>query len=178
MDLTSLLALIISTILVLAAGIFMAFELYVTIIGHLKGAPFVKSGKKNIATMLELAQIKKGDAVVDLGSGDGTLCIESAQRGASAFGVEINPFLVRISQWKATRAGVGNKVKILKKNFWDYPLTDINVVFLYLWPETLERLEKKLRQELKPGSRIISNNFPIKGWTAAEEKNHVYLYRV
>lgn len=128
--------------------------------------------------MLELADIKAGETVVDLGSGDGTLCIEAAKRGANAVGIEINPFLVRISRWRAKRAGVAGQVNVIKKNFWNCPLTDIDVVFLYLWPETLERLEKKLREELKPGSRIISNNFPIKNWAPIAEKNHVYLYPV
>lgn len=177
MDFSTLIPLLASTGLVLASAVFLLFELYATIIGHMKGAPFVKSGKKNILAMLDLAKIAPGEKIVDLGSGDGALCIEAARKGATAIGIEINPFLVRISRWRAKRAGVAERASFLKENFWNYPLGDINVVLLYLWPETLERLKDKLGRELVSGSRVVSNNFPIKGWTPVAEKNHVYLYR-
>lgn len=169
-------AFIISATLVAAAGVFLLFVIYATVIGHFKGAPFVKSKKGNIDMMLELAEIKAGEKVIDLGSGDGALCIKAAQLGATAIGVEINPFLVLVSRWKAKRAGVADKVRIIKEDFRNYSLRDIDAVFLYLWPETLELLKEKFAKELKPGSRIISNSFPIKGWTPVIEKDHIYLY--
>lgn len=171
-------AIVISFLLVLAAGIFLLFVIYATVVGHFKGAPFVKSGKGNIKVMLELAEIKVGEKVIDLGSGDGTLCIEAAKAGAIAVGIEFNPFLVLLSRWKARKAGLSDNVHIIRTDFRRYPLSDASVVFLYLWPETIDLLKEKLARELKPGSRIVSNSFPIKGWTSVVERERVYLYPV
>lgn len=152
-------------------------EIYFVFVGHWKGAPFVKSKKEKIVTMLEFAKITAGETVYDLGSGDGELVIEAARRGARAIGIEINPFLVFYSRYRARRLGLPNAV-FLKKDFRKQNLKNANVVFLYLWPSTLEKLKEKLFSELKPDTRIISNGFPISGWRAILEKDGVYLYQI
>ncbi len=159
-----------------SAILFLVIEIYAVIIGHLAGAPFVRSRKEKIKTMIELAQLKPRETVLDLGSGDGSIVIEAAKSGAHAVGIEINPFLVWYSRWRIKRAGLENRAQIIQKNFCDFTLNDADVIFLYLWPSTIEKLKEKLRRELKPEARIVSNGFPIKGWNPIMEKDKVYLY--
>lgn len=173
-----ILFLIFSIGVVFSALLFLVFLLSVTVIGHYFGAPFIRSDKKKIKTMLDLAEIKPDNVVVDLGSGDGSLVIEAAKQGARAVGIEINPFLVWYSQWRARRLGVHNNASFMRKNFRRYPLKEADVVFLYLWPSTIEELKHKLAHELKPGARIISNSFPIPEWTAIMKRDNTYLYEM
>lgn len=165
-----------SLLLVLFGMVFFIFEVYVIIIGHLKGGPFIRSAKKRIATMLELAAIQPGERVVDLGSGDGTLVLEAARRGAYATGVEINPFLVWYTRLRIKKAGLSGRASVIRGDLWRYPLSDTDVVLLYLLPSTMEKLKEKLARELPPHARIVSNAFILPDWTPAVEKNSVFLY--
>ncbi len=169
----SLLALLV----VVFAALFVILEFSVIIINHYKGAPFVRSRKEKIKTMLELADIKPGDKVVDLGSGDGIIVFECARLGAKATGIEVNPFLVWYSRFCAKQNHLMSKVNFIRKNFRDVHLGEFDVIFIYLWPSTIESLKQKLVQELKPDTRIISNAFPILRWVPIKEKNKVFLYQ-
>ena len=146
------------------------------IFGDIKGAPFVRSKREKIAIMLELAEIKANDSIIDAGSGDGTILLEAAQRGARGIGIEINPFLVWYSRIRARYAGFAKTLSFEKKDFALSSFQNADIVFLYLWPHTVEKLKEKLFRELAPEARIISNSFPIKGWTPVKEKAGVYLY--
>lgn len=165
----SLLALLVTIL----ATFFIILEFSVIIVSHYRGAPFVRSRKDRIESMFELADIKAGEFVVDLGSGDGTLVVKAAKLGARAHGVEVDPFLVSYSRWK-TR--IYKNAKIERENIYNYPLRNADVIFVYLLPETLDKIKGKLEREAKPGTRIISNAFPIPGWIPAKEKNNVFLY--
>ena len=160
----------------LAAALFLVIEIYAVIVGHLKGAPYVRSKKEKIETMLELAQVKPGETVTDLGSGDGSILIEAAQQGAMGVGVEVNPFLVWHSRRHIRKAGLEDKIKIIKRDFREHHLGNTDVVFLYLWPSTLEELQEKFLRELKPGTRIVSNGFPLTHLKPLGLKNGVYIY--
>lgn len=167
----SLLALLVTIL----AMFFIILEFSVVIVGHYKGAPFVRSRKDKVRTMIELAGIKPAEFVIDLGSGDGTLVIEAAKRGAKAVGVEFNPFLVWYSRYQIRRHK-NLRAKIIREDLYNYPLHDADIIFVYLLPETLNRLKGKLEKEVKPGTRIVSNAFPIPGWIPAKEKDNVFLY--
>lgn len=169
---------VLSVALVLFAAFFLLLEFYVVVVGHLKGAPFVRSSRQKIEIMVELAGIKPGEIVVDLGSGDGSILLEAAKQGARGIGIEINPFLVWYSKWRVKRARLTERIKIIRGSFWNYPLHEADAVFLYLWPNTIEKLKEKFYRELKPGARLISHGFPISEWTASAEKNGVFAYFV
>lgn len=158
--------------------LFITLEFYVGVIGYIKGAPFVPSKPERIATMIDLANLKKGMRVVDLGSGDGSILIAAARHGAIAFGVEMNPFLIPYSRWRARRAGVSDRTTFIRGNIKDCPIHDMDVVFLYLLPSLLKKVSGKLSSELKPGACVISNAFPISEWTPVIEKNGVFMYRI
>ena len=174
------LILLIIAILLLGSIAFMVFIFSVTIWADLKGAPFVRSRKDRIKTMLELADIQTGTRVLELGSGDGTLLITAAQRGADAEGIEINPFLVWYSKYRIRKLGLQANTRVAQQNLFDISLTDKNpdVIFLYLLPTTLKQIKEKFLTELAPHTRIVSNGFRIDGLTPVAEKNNVYTYHV
>jgi len=179
MGLISFIAFLISvSAIILFAVLFLIFEIYVVVIGQLKGAPYVSSDRKKIELMLELAGIRPDELVVDLGSGDGSLVREAASRGARAVGIEVNPFLVYYSRWRIKRSGLAEKAQIIHGDLRRYPLQEADALFVYLLPKTLLKLKEKFIKELKPGARIISNGFPIPGWHPQLSKNGVFRYSV
>jgi SAM-dependent methyltransferase len=115
--------------------------------------------------MLELASVKKADLVYDLGSGDGRILITAAKKyGCKAVGIEIEPELVKLSRDRAKKEGVERLVSIEQKDIYTVDLREANVVTLYLLPEQLKRLMPQLKT-LKPGSRIVSHQFELPGFT-------------
>jgi SAM-dependent methyltransferase len=118
-----------------------------------------------VIEILRLAQGGPGDLVYDLGSSDGRIPIAAARDfGARGVGIELDPDLVAESVRNARRAGVDGRTRFLKENIFDADLSEASVVVVYLSPELNLRLRPKLLAELKPGSRIVSHDFPIGDW--------------
>ena len=171
-------AAILAIIIALFSILFITLEFYVGIVGRIKGAPFVASKPDRIRTMVALANIREGMRAIDLGSGDGSIVIATARLGAIATGVEMNPFLIPYSRWRARRAGVHERTTFIHGEIKNVPLHDADVIFVYLLPNLLARISKKLSSELKTGAHVISNGFPINGWTPVQKKDGVFLYRI
>jgi cyclopropane fatty-acyl-phospholipid synthase-like methyltransferase len=115
--------------------------------------------------MLELAGVSAEDVVYDLGSGDGRIVILAAQKyGARGVGVELQPGLVQMSRQAAQQSGVADRATFVEDSFFHADISDATVVILYLWPSVNDRLEAKLRRELRPGTRIVSHAFGIGNW--------------
>ncbi len=145
------------------------------IIGFI-GAPYYPSARKRVKKMIELANLKKGDAVVDLGSGDGRIVEEAAKvPGVIAHGVEINPFLSLFTKLKFKSK---RNIKIMNKSMWNVDLTGYSVIFLFCLPKEMKKFEKKLKNELKPGTLIISNIFTFTNWKPIKKEDSVYVYKV
>jgi cyclopropane fatty-acyl-phospholipid synthase-like methyltransferase len=147
-------------------------------------APFVQTPLEVAKKMLELAQIKSGESLYDLGCGDGRLIILAAKDiGAKSTGIELREDLVERARTEIKRLNLEDKVKVIHGNFFDVPVTDANVVTLYLTSSANERLRPKLEAELKPGSRVISHDFKVPGWKPSavydELLGHtIYTYRI
>ena len=129
-----------------------------------KDIRYVPSNPEVIEAMLDLAWAGPGDVVYDLGSGDGRVVIAAAQRGCTALGVDIDLRLVERSRLNAEEAGVADRAKFLHQSFQDTPLRPASVVFLYLFHSINRGLKPRLLKELKPGSRILSQNFDMGDW--------------
>lgn len=155
-----------------------AIFLFFAIIAFITGAPFVPSTKSTAATMIRLAHIKPGMKTYDLGSGDGRLLFLTARQGANVVGFEINPFLVVFTRIKRFFSPYRNRVQVYWKNFWQATLSDADVVFVYLLPWRMERLQRFLENQLKPGAIVVSNSFIFPRWKIIRrnEKNHVYVF--
>jgi len=152
-----------------------------TAVGAWKGAPFVPTPKEAVEAGLDLAQVKNGDTLVDIGAGDGRVLVAAAKRGAKIIGYELSPFLWLLAVIALLRNGVKGSVKL--RDGFAANMSDVNVLFLFLMPKTLPNLMKEIKSKLRPGTRIVTYTFPIKDWVADEEKNiegvgRVYLYRV
>jgi len=132
-----------------------------------KGAPYVPTKRDIVDRMLRLAHVSSDDVVYDLGSGDGRIVIAAARDyGARGVGIEIDPDLVEEARAAAREAGVADKVEFRRGDLFEADLSNATVVTLYLWPEMNNRLRPKLRGELEPGDRVVSNSFNIDGWRA------------
>jgi cyclopropane fatty-acyl-phospholipid synthase-like methyltransferase len=115
--------------------------------------------------MLTLARVNADDVVYDLGSGDGRIVILAAQKyGAHGVGVELQPGLVQASRQAALQAGVADRVTFVQDDFFQADISAATVVTLYLWPSVNDRLEARLRRDLRPGTRIVSHAFGIGQW--------------
>ena len=115
-----------------------------------------------VEALLDMASVKAGDKLVDLGSGDGRIAIAAAKRGAQATGIEYNPDMVGLSQRNAARAGVTN-VKFVQGDIFASDFSDADVVTMYLLPALNERLRPQLL-DMKPGTRLASHQFPMGNW--------------
>jgi SAM-dependent methyltransferase len=117
--------------------------------------------------MLDMARVTPKDYVVDLGSGDGRNVIAAAKRGAHALGVEYDPDLVALSQRNAGAEGVSGKAQFIKGDMFEADISRASVLALFLLPDNLRRLTPRFAA-LAPGTRIVTNSYPIPGWDAEE----------
>jgi len=133
--------------------------------------PYVPTPQVVVNRMLELAQIKPGDTVIDLGSGDGRIMITAAQKyGARGFGVELNPRLVLSSNEEAQRAGVADRVKFLQQDLFKTDFREADVLTLYLLPDVNMVLRPKILAELKAGTRVVSHDYGMGLWRPEVEE--------
>jgi ribosomal protein L11 methylase PrmA len=124
---------------------------------------YVPTPQEVVDRMLELAELKKGEVLYDLGCGDGRIVITAAKRyGVKAVGFDIDPKRVAESRQNVQKAGVGELVTIKQQDIFTTDLTGADVVTLYLLPTLNVRLMPQLAK-LKPGSRILSHAFNMKG---------------
>jgi SAM-dependent methyltransferase len=133
--------------------------------------------------MLSLAEVKPGDVVFDLGSGDGRIVILAAQKyGARAVGVEIDHALIEMSRQIARDGDVEQKATFIEGDLFTTDISTATVVTLYLSDSVNRRLEPKLRSELRPGTRIVSHQFPIGDWPPVRrlrvDDEEIYLWIV
>jgi hypothetical protein len=145
------------------------------------GAPWVPTRKEIVGKILTMSEVKTGDLLYDLGSGDGRLVIAASRDfGATAVGVEIDPFRVLYSRYQIWRYRLGNRARIIRRNFFDVELQDADVVVLFLLQRTNDKLQHKLEQELKkPDCRVVSLLFQFQGWEiqSSDEEDKIYVYR-
>lgn len=127
--------------------------------------PYVPSPQSVVSDMLKLAEVGAEDFVIDLGSGDGRIVRTAALIfGASGFGVEIKDELVRQSNADAAREGIAARVKFIKADLFRTDISRATVLTMYLLPDTVNLLRDKLLAELKPGTRVLSHDYPLSGW--------------
>ena len=132
-------------------------------------APYIPTPQLIVEKMLEAGRVTPGDVVYDLGSGDGRIVITAAQKfGAKAVGVEIRPDLVQMAEAHIKALGLEDRVKMLHDSALRVDFSSASVVTMCLLTSSNERLKPNLQKYLKPGSRVVSNEFPIKGWKPVE----------
>jgi len=150
-------------------------------------APYIPSPVQVVDRMLSAARVKPGETVYDLGSGDGRILIMAAQKyGARAVGVELRGDLCKSTQAKIKALGLQDRVKLIHGNMLKVDLSPADVVTLYLLTSSNERLRPRLEKYLKPGARVVSNDYEIRGWipsgivpiTAGGVVHYIYVYEI
>lgn len=152
-------------------------------------SPYVTSPQRVVDKMLDMANLKPGEKLYDLGCGDGRILIAAAQRfKAKAVGVEISNRLVKSTTETIKSMGLQDQITIIHGDMLKADLSDADVVTLYLLTTANAELRPHLERDLKPNSRIVSYEYPVPGWTAMEiEKtppsklgytHSIYLYQV
>jgi precorrin-6B methylase 2 len=130
-----------------------------------KIVPFVPTPQEVVDRMIQLAGVKKGDTVYDLGSGDGRIVIAAAKAGASkAVGFEIDPGLVKESRENIKKAGVSDRAEIRHADIMTVDLSAASVITMYLLPEVNLKLKPRILSQMKPGSRVVSHAFDMGDW--------------
>ncbi len=142
-----------------------AFELASAQLGPREEIPFVPSPIEVVDRMLELAEVKKGDVIYDLGSGDGRIVIRAAKKyGVRAIGIEMDRLLLDKARKDAKAAGVSHLVQFRAEDAMKTDLSKATVVTLYMLPWFNEAMKPSFQKYLKPGARIVAHDFGIEGW--------------
>ena len=127
--------------------------------------PYVPSPQSVVSDMLRYAEVGPNDFLIDLGSGDGRIVLTAAKLfGARGFGVEIKENLVKRANEAAHKEGLADRVRFMKQDLFKTDLSQASVITMYLLPDTVNLLKDKFLNELRPGTRIVSHDYPLTGW--------------
>lgn len=147
--------------------------------------PYVPTRKRVVHHLIDIAGLKDGEKVYDLGCGDGRLLLEAEKKAkVETYGYELAPIpylLALAKKWSSK-----SKMNLFMKNFYHTNLQNANVIFCYLGPDVMQKLAPKFKKECQKGTRIFSHTFHMEGFTPVKTwpKNPqlklptVYLYQV
>ncbi|MBB3103019.1 class I SAM-dependent methyltransferase [Azomonas macrocytogenes] len=146
--------------------------------------PYVPTPEAVVQRMLEMAEIRPDDYLIDLGSGDGRIAISAVRDHAArkALGVDLNPQRIREARQNAERAEVTDKVEFEQGDLFEKDISKADVLTLYLLPQVNLRLRPVILDTLEPGTRVVSHAFSMQDWEADQsdvvEGNYIYLWIV
>ncbi len=151
-------------------------------------SPNVGSPEHAVDKMLQVANLKPGEMLFDLGCGDGRILIAAASKyKVKGVGIEISEHLAKTAAERVKKAGLQNDIRIIHGDFMKTDLSSANVVTLYLATEANDTLRPNLERYLKPLTRVVSYDYPIPGWKPIETTDTegrtntvhtIYLYEV
>ena len=140
---------------------------------------FVGSDINDVRRMFEVAGLRDGDVVLDLGSGDGRIPLEAARLNPKVHGrgVEIDEKLVRESSDKAQEQGLADRVKFIHQDAFDADLREATVITMWLFPELMRMLRPKILAEARPGTRVVTRIWDLGSWKPEySEDSWPYIY--
>lgn len=144
---------------------------------------FVPTPHEVVAAMLEMAQLREGDVLYDLGSGDGRIPIAAARKyNVRAIGIDIDPDRIEEARANARSAGVADRVTFRQQDLFKADFSEATVVTLYLLDSLNEKLRPRLLSELRPGTRIVSHAFRMGDWAPQQSRKvdgqMIYFWQV
>lgn len=139
------------------------------------GPPFVPTLSKQMTTALDLLDLKPGQTLIELGSGDGRVAQAAAERGLKVVGYELNPFLVIISRIRCRK--YGKQVKIVWDDLWKAAWPEADGVFTFMLQRQMQRLDQRIEhwRHNRP-VRLASFAFYIPDRAPASKYNGIFLY--
>lgn len=124
--------------------------------------PYVPTPQPVVEKMLDMAQVRPGDVVYDLGCGDGRIVVTAAKkRGARGVGIDLNPQRIAEAKANAEKAKVSDKVNFVVGDLYKADFSEASVVTLYLLPSVNRELRPQLWKQLKEGTRVVSHAFDM-----------------
>ena len=139
------------------------------------GAPYLPTLTPQVAAALSLADLQKGEHLIELGCGDGKVLIAAAAAGYRVTGYELNPVLVVVSYVRTWR--YRKQVIVRWANFWRVRLPEADAIFVFLLPKYMGKLDKKIIQEFSKPVKLVSFAFKVPNRDVAKEQDGVLLYR-
>lgn len=140
----------------------------------ISGAPYLPTLKKQIDAALDLANLKPGDTIIELGCGDGRVLLAAAKQGLIAVGYELNPILFMIAWLRSLP--YRKKVKVIWGNFWKKKWPKAQAIYVFLLPRLMDKLDDKIVSEQVVGLKVISFAFKFNGHNPIAQKDGVFLY--
>ncbi len=142
---------------------------------------WIPTDEEYINSFFEICPISVSDIVYDLGSGDGRLLFAALEKGAaSCVGIDIDPDRVKVAIEEATRRHLNHKIQFIEADVMDIRLSEATVILCYLSSTASASLKPKFEKELKSGTRIVMESFPIHGWKQIKEsvtnRRRFYFY--
>jgi protein-L-isoaspartate O-methyltransferase len=129
-----------------------------------RDTPYVPTPPDVVEGMLDMAAVRKGEFVIDLGSGDGRVAIAAAKRGARAFGVDLNAELVETAKANAAKAGVADRVSFAVRDLFKTDISKADVLTIYLLPLVNLDLRPRILEQMRPGARVVAHAFHMADW--------------
>jgi len=145
--------------------------------------PYVSTKPEVVDAMLKIANVNKNDLIYDLGCGDGRIVIMAAKEyGAKGVGVDIDPLRIKEANENAIKEGVTDHVTFIEQDLFEVDFSKASVVTLYLLPYVNLKLRPLLLEKLKPGTRIVSNEFDMGDWKPEKQitvgESTIYFWTV
>jgi cyclopropane fatty-acyl-phospholipid synthase-like methyltransferase len=167
-------------LIILAGSIVLLVGLWI-LVPIFYGVPWRPTQIGRIRKALQMANLKPGETLYDLGSGDGRVLIIAAREfGACGIGIEVGPVQVVLSRLMFFLNGISSRVRVKRANFYRTDLNEADIVFAYLTSSHAPRLQEQFERQLKNGARVVTISFDLTDWQpqAFDRDNLIFLYKM
>ncbi len=141
----------------------------------LRGAPYLPTMRRQVNNIFELAELKEGSTIIELGCGDGRILMAAAKSGIKAVGYELNPLLYLFCLIRTRR--FKDRIRVVYGDFWQKSWPGADAIYVFLLPRLMNKLERKIRAEGLERAKVISFAFRFSNLAPVKHKEGVYLYR-
>ncbi len=159
----------------------LAVVLFTMAYAAISAAPWVPTKKGDIERLVELADLKPGEVVYELGCGDARVLVQLAKKTRiRGVGIELSILQMLVAKLRAALSRTD--VQIKWRNLFHTNLSQADLVYLFLMPDAYAALRPKFERELKPGACVVTYVWPIPGWqpvsvSKAAGRCDLYLYK-
>ena len=138
------------------------------------GAPYLPTLKPHIDTTFEIAGLKEGDTILELGCGDGKVLIAAAKAGINSVGYELNPIMAFIAWLRTIK--YRKYVKVIWGDIWSKPWPEADAIFVFLLQRFMKKLDTKCMQYPYKPVKLLSFAFEVPGRKPVKVENAIFMY--